>query len=239
MLPLFYKHPVALHPEAHGDLGLGLLPGFGFASRTNAIPLAMSEFGPAAQSYPIAFTDEAQTRAVAVVGLRADENLFVDAQGRWLEGAYIPAYVRRYPFLLSEFGNGEGVELCVESAVLTPTGQPVFQGGEPTALALQALRFCQSVRAAEAATTPFLTALAACGLFEPRIATVQIPDGPEVRLAGFQTLDEARLANLADDAFLVLRRQGWLEPVYAQVQSNLNWSRLGQLLAARALEPAA
>ena len=239
MIPLFYDHPVALHPQVHGDLGLNLLNGFGFAGRTNAIPLAMSEFVLAAQSYPIAFTDEAQTRAVAVVGLRADENLFVDAQGRWLEGAYIPAYVRRYPFLLSEYGEAEGVELCVDAKVLSPSGLPIFQGDEPTDLALQALRCCQSVHLAEAATTPFLSALAACGLFEPRTANVQLPDGREVRLAGFQALDEARLSVLADDAFLVLRRQGWLEPVYAQIQSNQNWSRLGQMLSARSLEQAA
>jgi hypothetical protein len=239
MIPLFYDHPVALHPQAHGELGLNLLSGYGFASRTNAIPLAMSEFVLAAQSYPIAFTDEARTRAVAVVGLRADENLFVDAQGHWLEGAYIPAYVRRYPFLLSEYGEGEGVELCVESRVLSPSGLPIFRGDEPTELALQAMRFCQSVHAAEAATTPFLSALAACGLFEPRIATIQIPNGDEVRLAGFQAIDEARLSSLADEAFLVLRRQGWLEPIYSQIQSNQNWSRLGQMLSARSLEQAA
>jgi len=239
MIPLFYDHPVALHPQAHGELGLTLLPGYGFASRTNAIPLAMSEFVMAAQSYPIAFTDEARTRPVAVVGLRADENLFVDAQGHWLEGAYIPAYVRRYPFLLSEYGAGEGVELCVEARVLSQSGLPIFRGDEPTDLALQALRFCQSVHAAEAATTPFLSALAACGLFEPRTVSVQMQDGREVRLAGFQALDEARFSGLADDAFLVLRRQGWLEPVYAQIQSNLNWSRLGQMLSARNLEQAA
>lgn len=239
MLPLFYEHPVALNPGDHGDLGLNLLPGFGFAARTNAIPLAMNEFVLAAQSYPIAFTDETRTRAVAVVGLRADENLFVDAQGRWLEGAYIPAYVRRFPFILAEYGAGEGIQLCVESRVLSPSGLALFQGDEPTELALKALSFCQSVRAAEAATTPFLSGLAACGLFEPRIAKVQIPEGAEVHLAGFQSVNEARFADLADEAFLVLRKQGWLEAVYAQIQSNLNWSRLGQLLAARALEQAA
>ena len=64
-------------------------------------------------------------------------------------------------------------------------------------------------------------------------------DGQEVRLAGFQALDEARLSALADDAFLVLRKQGWLEPIYAQIQSNQNWSRLGQMLSARSLEQAA
>lgn len=239
MLPLFYEHPVALNPEDHRDLGLNLLTGFGFAARTNAIPLAMNEFVLAAQSYPIAFTDEAQTRAVAVVGLRADENLFVDPDGRWLDGAYIPAYVRRFPFILAEYGDGSGVQLCIESRCLSPDGHALFHGDEPTELALKALNFCQSVRAAEAATTPFLSGLAACGLFEARTAKVQIPGGPEVNLAGFQSVNEARFAHLADEAFLVLRKQGWLEAVYAQVQSNLNWSRLGQLLSARTLEQAA
>ena len=53
----------------------------------------------AAAYYPIVFSDESVPIA-AVVGLRNDSNLFVDSQGQWLADESLPAYVRRYPFIL-------------------------------------------------------------------------------------------------------------------------------------------
>ncbi|WP_340646641.1 SapC family protein [Phenylobacterium sp.] len=235
MRPLFYQNPVALHPTAHGATGLAEALDYGFARKTNAIPVSLSEIPIAALSYPIAFTTEGGARPVAVVGLREDENLFVDANGAWLEGAYVPAYVRRYPFILAEYGEGDdlGVQLCIEDhpeILVQGAGQPLFADGEPSRLVKSAFDFCKSLRAADLATAPFVEALVACGLLEGRAATIQLPTGGDLKMAGFATIDEARLRALPDEVFLLLRRQGWMSAVYAQMHSTLNWARLGDLL---------
>ena len=233
MRPLFYQNPVALHPAAHGAAGLAEALDYGFARKTNAIPISLSESPIAALSYPIAFTTEGGARPVAVVGLRDDENLFVDTDGNWLQGAYVPAYVRRYPFILAEYGEGEGVQLCIENdpEVLVPEGgRPLFSDGEPSRLVRSAFDLCKSLRAADLATAPFVEALLACGVLEGRAATVKLPTGGDVTMAGFATIDEAKLRALPDEAFLLLRRQGWMSAVYAQIQSTLNWARLGDML---------
>lgn len=233
MRPLFYQNPVALHPAAHGAAGLAEALDYGFARKTNAIPISLSEIPIAALSYPIAFTTEGGARPVAVVGLREDENLFVDADGNWAPGAYVPAYVRRYPFILAEYGEGEGVQLCIEDdpEVLVPQGgRPLFSDGEPSRLVRSAFDLCKSLRAADLATGPFVEALLACGVLEGRAATVQLPSGGHLKMAGFATIDEAKLRGLPDEAFLLLRRQGWMNAVYAQLQSTLNWARLGDML---------
>ncbi len=235
MRPLFYQNPVALHPAAHGAAGLVDALDYGFARKTNAIPISLSEIPLAALSYPIAFTTEGGARPVAVVGLRDDENLFVGADGAWLSGAYVPAYVRRYPFILAEYGEGEelGVQLCIENdpEILVPGGgQPLFADGEPSRLVKSAFDFCKSVRAADLATAPFVEALVACGVLEGRAATVKLPTGGDLKMAGFATIDEARLRALPDEVFLLLRRQGWMSAIYAQMHSALNWGRLGDML---------
>lgn len=160
MRPLFYQNPVALHPNAHGAAGLVDELDYGFARKTNAIPISLSEIPLAALSYPIAFTIEGGARPVAIVGLRDDENLFVDRDGGWLAGAYVPAYVRRYPFILAEYGEGEdlGVQLCIEDhpeILVHGAGQPLFADGEPSRLVKSAFDFCKSLRAADLATAPF------------------------------------------------------------------------------------
>lgn len=235
MRPLFYQNPVALHPNAHGAAGLVDELDYGFARNTNAIPISLSEIPLAALSYPIAFTIEGGARPVAIVGLRDDENLFVDADGGWLAGAYVPAYVRRYPFILAEYGEGEdlGVQLCIEDhpeILVQGAGQPLFADGEPSRLVKSAFDFCKSLRAADLATAPFVEALVACAVLDGRAATVKLPAGGDLKLAGFATIDEARLRSLPDEAFLLLRRQGWMNAIYAQMHSALNWGRLADML---------
>lgn len=236
MRPLFYENPVALHPAAHAGKSLSDKLNYGFAARTNAVPVAMSEIPLAAMSYPIAFSIEGGVRPVAVVGLRDDENLFVDAAGDWSASDYIPAYVRRYPFILAEYGEGEGVQLCIDdhpNVLSSEAGQPLFLDDRPTPMLEKAFTFCQSVRAADLATAPFVEALIACGVLEPRAADLTMPNGDKLKMAGFASIDEARFRSLPDEVFLMLRKQGWLPAIYAQIQSALNWSRLGDRLMAR------
>ena len=233
MRPLFYQNPVALHPAAHGAAGLAEAFDYGFARKTNAIPISLSEIPAASLSYPIAFTTEGGARPVAVVGLREDENLFVDEQGNWQTGAYVPAYVRRYPFILAEYGEGGGVQLCIENdpeVLVAEGGRPLFFDGEPSRLVRSAFDLCKSLRAADLATSPFVEALVACGVLEGRSAIIQLPAGGDLKMAGFATIDEAKLRALPEEAFLLLRRQGWLSAIYAQIHSTLNWAKLGDML---------
>ena len=71
--PLFFTEPVALTSNLHSDASFKPEPNYLFASKTNSIPLAVSEFEQAASSYPIVFTG---TDAIAVVGLTARAKCF-------------------------------------------------------------------------------------------------------------------------------------------------------------------
>lgn len=226
-----------MHPQTLAGATLAHSLDYSFARQTNVIPVSLNEITLAAQSYPVAFTIDGGVRPVAVVGLRDDENLFVDAGGDWAASAYVPAYVRRYPFILGEEPGGEFVTLCIDHCARVLAGEgagkPLFQGEEPTRLVKSAFEFCQSYRAMEAATSPFVEALIEHELLDARVATVALPEGGEIRLQGFATIDEARLRTLPDDVFLEFRHKGWLKAVYAQLQSTLNWNLLADRLVTR------
>lgn len=239
MTPLFFRDPVPLDPARLGDRGLTSKGSYRFAAGTNAIPISLSEMSVAAVWYPVVFADEAGSRPLAIVGLRTDENLYVDDAGRWLGSAYVPAYVRCYPFILANSRDAPGPTLCVDDAsdLLRPGGRPLFRNGAPTNLVRNAFDFCQAFQTAEQGNGPFVEALAEHGLLTPRTAQATLHGGREVQLGGFQTIDEATFRALPDEVFLQFRRRGWLPAIYAQIASAMNWTRLADLLAAR--EPTA
>lgn len=227
MKPLFYDNPVTISLERHGALQLRAPLDFGFAREANAVPLTLAEIPLAAQWYPVAFSAGEGARPVAILGLREGENLFVDEAGAWREGAYVPIYVRRYPFILSQ--QDDLVALCInegEDVLIPAGGAPLFEKNQPTGLLESAMQFCRSAQAAERATIPFVEGLRALDLLDSRTAMIAMPDGAKVSLSGFLTIDEARLRALSDESFLELRRRGWLSAIFSQIQSTLNWGRL-------------
>ena len=135
-LPLFYEQPRPLAAGVHDNLSLASNTGFGYAAKTNAVPLVATELPTACRHFPIVFTDGEQPTPVAVLGVRGQENLFVDAQGQWRPGTYIPAYVRRYPFIFMENEDRSQYTLCVDekaAAVVEGRDNPFFdEAGEPT-----------------------------------------------------------------------------------------------------------
>jgi hypothetical protein len=72
---------------------------FKFASKINSVPLAVTEFEMACRSYPIVFSSGETVAPVSIVGLREEENLFLDEESAWLSNIYVPAYIRKYPFI--------------------------------------------------------------------------------------------------------------------------------------------
>lgn len=83
---LFYERAGALNRERHQKLRIEPVPNrFTFAAKTNAMLLASTELAEAARDYPIVFVGQegGPFSLAALVGLRNDENLMVDAD-MWL-----------------------------------------------------------------------------------------------------------------------------------------------------------
>jgi hypothetical protein len=235
-LPVFYRRPRPLNNEIDRGKSLKLAPDFGFARATNSVVLNGGEFPLAMRFYPIVFSQTTPASAVAVLGLVDNENLFVGADGQWLPDVYVPAYVRRYPFVLMEQPGGGDLILCVdEEAGLLVEGseRPLFEAGKPAKLLQDAVSFCREFHAQHLVTTAFVQALASQGLLMRNEARIVLPSGKQLTLRGFDVVDEAKFNALPDDVFLDWRRRGWLHLVYCHLMSMANWGRLVDLAGKR------
>ena len=231
ILPLFYSAPEALNPERHAGLGLDPGADVGFAARTQAVPITLAEFPAACRTYPIVFVGSGTPQPVAIVGLHQHENLFVTADGRWVDGAYVPGYVRRYPYILVRENTGENFALCVDRASprLREGGEmPLFVDGKPSEWTEKALEFCAAFQRQAGATEAFVKRLQEHELLVPNQAQFTLKNGDTVRIADYFVIDERKLQALPDEAFLALRREGIIAGIYCQLISSQCWGDLAR-----------
>lgn len=229
-LPLFYKSPRVLTPASHGNRSLRLSNDYRFAASTNAMPIVAEEIPLAARHYPVVFSDEEMPHPVVILGLANQQNLFVDSEGHWRQGCYIPAYVRRYPFIFTENDTRTELTLCVDEAADAFTEgreNPLFDAsGEPTSLTRSALAFCRDYHAQHLLAAEFGRAMAKAGLLIEHRADISLNDGQRLSLSGFRVIDSSRFDKLPDDTFLDWRRKGWLPLIYSHFFSIRAWSAL-------------
>ena len=241
-LPLFYTSPMPLDAKQHAKLALKQNFGFSFTKGINAVPVNLIEMPQICHFYPIAFSPDGNATPVAILGLRDSENLFLKEDGSW-EDAYIPAYIRRYPFIFSELPGGDQLTLCIDNNpdVVEDGGeQQLFDSeGKPSDLANNALEFCKSYHAAAQQTIEFSQALAESGLLVDREAQINIAGDQRINFSGFKIIDEQKLAEIDDKAFLEWRKNGWLPFLYAHLFSGAQWQRLTVLLNMRIEKAAA
>lgn len=236
-MPLFYRQPMPLDAKKHANLGLKKDFGLGFTKNVNAVPINMIEMPQICHFYPIAFSPDNNATPVALIGLRDNENLFVNDKGEWEPNSYIPAYIRRYPFIFSEVPGSDQLTLCIDltdETVNDKSDQKFFdKDGNPTQLSQNALEFCKSYHAAAQQTLEFSKALGQSGLLVERQAEINIGDGKKINFSGFRIIDEQKLGELDDADFMEWRRKGWLPFLYAHLFSGAQWQRLTMLLNKR------
>jgi len=239
---LFYGQPEPLSLEAHGTLGVdAVTKPYAFVAKSHLVPITVTEFAPGALSYPIIFVGEAK-QPVAVMGLRDGENLFVSADGEFRPEAYIPAYVRRYPFVFANDAEQQRLILCIDrdASFLKEGGAtPLFADGQPSDYTKQAMEFCNNFEQERLRTEAFIKLLTELDLFEVKEAmfTPRNPDGaagqPQ-KIAEYFAVSEDKLKALSDKKFAELRDNGALGQVYAHLVSLLGWDRLVAMAFQRA-----
>ena len=236
-MPLFYRNPEPLDAEKHRKLALKKNFGLGFTTNVNAVPITMIEMPQICHFYPIAFSPDANATPVAILGLKDNENLYVDKKGEWEQNAYIPSYIRRYPFIFSEHPDSDQLTLCIDTdkSIVEENGEQRFftDDGEATTLAKNALEFCKSYHAAAHQTAAFGQDMLKAGLLVERSAEIMVPGGKEINFSGFRIIDEAKLAEIDDATFLDFRKKGWLPFIYAHLFSGAQWQKLSALLGKR------
>lgn len=222
-LPLFYKKPVPLNSEVHALTRIGKSPGgFAFAASAHSVMLAGVEFAEACRFFPILFSSlgNGAVAPVALLGLQSGENMFVGAAGEWL-AEYVPAYVRRYPFITTS-GDGAPQTVCFDElceGVNVEEGELLFLNGEQTPYLQGVLRFLTDYTAQINSTEVVCRQISDKGLLKPMTLNVQLNDGRKLSLTDFQVVDEQKLNELDKDALDEIFRSGALAMIYFHLVS--------------------
>jgi SapC len=231
---LLYKNPEPLNLEAHKALGLKQVERpFGFVGTTHVVPLTVQEFGIAASTMPIIFAPDRRT-PLAVMAARSGENSMVDEAGNWEMDAYIPAFIRRYPFVFANDQNNENLVVCIDTQaemIGENPDLPLFNGDQPSDYTKNAMEFLQDFERQRRATEEFAKVLNDMDLLEEKSVTFtpNNPDGTQgetIKVADYLAVSEDKLNALPAAKFLELKQSGALAGIYAHLVSLLQWQKL-------------
>lgn len=226
-LPLFYKDLLPLNSRDHKDWKVGQFESLDFLANSHAIPITVDEFVDAQRHYPIVFTAGENPLPIALMGLNEGVNTFVGDDGKLDAGLYMPAYVRRYPFILAKLQkDSDDMSLCFDPSAGVVSkrdeGNVLFEdGGEPTEYTKQVLDFCKKFEEAGQRTRQFLEELKKLDIMmdgEIAITRSDNPDKPFV-YRGFRMVDEAKLRELPPETVAELHKNGMNMLIHAHLFS--------------------
>jgi len=234
-----YKNPVVLNPVTHKSAKVAKLKDFKFAQDMNSVLVAGQEFMEIAKYYPIVFVRDAKINEIvplAILGLRQKGNLFVDSDGRWKEGTYLPGFFRRYPFTLADNPGEEGsFAVCVDAGFEgfdKEDGIPLFtEDGKQSKELDNVIEFLRRYQAQYLATREMIAKLDELHLLKEFSADITLPAGEKFGFKGTMMVDEKAILEIDDKEVLGLFRRGYLAWIYAHLYSLSNFRALGQLEA--------
>ncbi len=223
-LPLFYNDLVLLSSQEHSNWKSRATDKATWLANVNTVPLTVEEFPLAQRNFPIVFTAGENPFPIALMGLNEGVNVFVEDDGNVPQPVYIPAYVRRYPFLLARVQpDSEEMSLCVD-----PTsdlvgeldeGQPLFNGNEPSESCRATLQFCEQFEIAGQKTASFMAELEKHNLLMDGELNIDVGNGQPFNYRGFRMVDENKLRELRGDILRNWNQSGLLALIYAHLFS--------------------
>lgn len=224
-LPIFYNGLVPLSSSEHGDWKARPLEAAPFLAKQHAIPITIDEFAAAQRHYPIVFTSGANPVPIALMGLNEGVNTVVDEAGKPIREAYMPAYVRRYPFMLVRLNQqGEELSLCFDPSADAigkfDEGEALFVDGKPSQATQNVLAFAEQFEQAVQRTGAFMKELLeAKVLIDGEVSIQQEGSDKPFIYRGFQMVSEEKLRELRGDTLRKLVKNGVLPLLYAHLFS--------------------
>jgi len=231
--PIFYRDIVPLSRERHKDWYVDMAQGYQFTAETNSIYVAGTEFPMASREYPIVFAKDAEEKLVpvAMLGLRQNQNLMVDENGTWL-GSYVPAYIRRYPFILANADvDANSFAVCIDESYsgfnTVGEGQRLItETGEHAEILSNSVKFLEEFHKHSDVTSTFCQAVAEAGLVESMQANITLKSGSNFSLAGLYCVPRNRIKAMSAEQLKLFVDRDYLDLLYLHMYSLSNMDKL-------------
>ncbi|HYI40050.1 MAG TPA: SapC family protein [Allosphingosinicella sp.] len=224
-LPIFYGGLEPLSSSVHGGFRSRTSDRAPFLASNHAVPITVDEFVAVQRHFPIVFSVGETPVPLALMGLNEGVNVFVDETGKPAGDIYLPAYVRRYPFMLARLQpDAQELSLCFDptSGLVGdfPEGDPLFDDGTPSDTTNNILKFCEEFELSAQRTVAFMAELKGAGLLMDGEVSIQ-PVGSEQPFIyrGFQMVNEEKLRDLGGDDLKRMNGNGMLPLILAHLFS--------------------
>ena len=218
-----------LDPVRHGGLSLKPIRRYDFAHRLASAPLGLSEVFKAARELPVVFPTRGRLLPVAQMAVRKDENLLVDPDGQW-RISFVPAHIRRYPFILGGPDDARTFAVMVDTAALSKDGEGerLFVNNEipKDGIVEHARAFLIDFEKELRRTERFFAPLEEHELLREKVYTIRQGEEQTGRVTGFRIVEKTRLLELDDKTLGSWAKSGLLEVIYAHLHSLENWTKL-------------
>jgi hypothetical protein len=225
-LPLLYNDLVPLSKLDHATYKVKGHDDFRIIANIHAIPLTTDEFVIAQRHYPIIFSSGPDPVPLALMGLNEGVNVFVDDANQLTPpNTYLPAYLRRYPYMLARLNpQSDELSLCFDpqSGLVgeMEEGVALFENGEQTQQITDTLAFCEQFEMGAQRTGQFTKELLDAGLLEDGEVTIQHPNVAQPYIyRGFQMVNEEKLRELRGDQLRKMNQSGMLVLLHAHLLS--------------------
>lgn len=226
---LMYDKVVPLNAQAHKDLYIKTGKEYGFAKELNSVPLTAVEFPAAAPEYAIVFAgSDSEVMPAVIMGVEKDENLYWDGEERTWKANYVPAFIRRYPFVFSNSSDGKKLILCIDESYTgcnaEGRGERLFDAdGEKSLYLRNVLSFLEDYQLHFRHTQAFCRKLLDLELLQPMTAKVNVAEAAPKVITGFYGVDRSKLKALPAATLSELVQNDWLELIYLHLQSIRNF----------------
>ncbi len=224
-LPIFYNDLIPLNSQDHIDFATRSVDSAPFLANQHAVPLTIDEFVAAQRFVPIIFSSGDDSVPLALMGLNEGVNTFLDDEGKLRGPTYVPAYVRRYPWMLAKLRpDSDELSLCFDptsgAVGQFDDGQKLFAEGQPSEITQSILKFCEDFEQAANRTGQFMRELKELDLLMDGEVAIQVPgnDQPFV-YRGFRMVNEEKLRDMRGDQLRKLNQSGMLPLLHAHLFS--------------------
>ncbi len=229
-----YQDLEILNKINHKNNSVKEIKDFSYAKNLMNVPITITEFFEACKNYPILFTKDKDENwfASIMLGYKENENIFVDDKGVWDKLHYVPAFVRRYPFIFVEQKNNDEliVALNKDSLIIDKKNESrkLFNDkGENTEFLNNVIGFLNQFYVDSIATKEFIKQLDEWELLEEKIATVITPNQEQFNINGLYIVNEEKLKHLSKKKKDEICNKNAIPLITAHLISLSNIQKLG------------
>ncbi len=226
---------VPVKKEQHQNLKIATTRNISHVAGQHIIPVSAIEYAQSSASFPIVLVknpDSERFRSVAMLGLEAGENLFLQDE-KWT-ALSMPQSISMVPFSLGVDPEKENtLTTCIDldsEFVGEDKDLALFEAdGEDSEMFVSVQKGLGRLFDNERMTENFIKELQENDLLQELELNIALQTGEKKKLVGIFTINEDKIKDLSDEKVLDFHKRGLFVPIYSMLGSLTQVNNLVQI----------